>query len=144
MLPRADRLFVPALVLLLAALAAVLPAFAQERTGNAPAAVTAADYARAEKFLAPAVTPLVVGGSVSATWLPDDRFTYRNTTADGVEFILVDPVKLTRGRAFDHEKLAAALGAAASGTFDPRKLPFQTIEMSGDGKSVSFDVETRR
>ena len=131
-------------MLLLAALAAVQPAFAQERTGSAPAAVTAADYARAEKFLAPAVTPLVVGGSVSATWLPDDRFTYRNTTADGVEFILVDPVKLTRGRAFDHEKLAAALGAAAGGTFDPRKLPFQTIEVSTDGKTVSFDVETKR
>ena len=40
--------------------------------------VTAADYARAERFLAPAVTPLVVGGNVAATWLPDDRFWYRN------------------------------------------------------------------
>jgi dipeptidyl aminopeptidase/acylaminoacyl peptidase len=144
MLPRADRFYVRTLVYLLMALAAVQSVAAQERTGHAPAAVTAADYARAEKFLAPAVTPLVVGGSVSATWLPDDRFTYRNTTADGVEFILVDPVKLTRGRAFDHEKLAAALGAAAGGTFEPRKLPFQTIEMSADGKTVAFDVETRR
>ncbi len=35
--------------------------------------VTSADYARAERFLAPAVTPLVVGGNVAATWLPDDR-----------------------------------------------------------------------
>jgi hypothetical protein len=56
----------------------------------AQAPVTAADYARAEKFLAPAVTPLVVGGTVAATWLPDERFTYRNTTADG-RVQLVDP-----------------------------------------------------
>ena len=32
-------------------------------------AVTAADYARAEKFLAQNVTNLVVGGSVAANWL---------------------------------------------------------------------------
>ncbi len=107
-------------------------------------AVTAADYARAEKFLAATVNPLVVGGSVNAAWLADDRFTYRNTTADGSEFILVNPLKKTRAPALDHVKLAAALSTAAGGTFDPKKLPFQTIELSTDGKSVSFDVEQKR
>ena len=116
------------------------PALAQPAT----APVTAADYARAEKFLAAGVNPLVVGGSVNATFLPDDRFTYRNTTADGSEFILVNPAKKTRARAFDHEKLATTLAAAAGGTFDPKKFPFQTIELSTDGKSVSFDVEAKR
>jgi dipeptidyl-peptidase-4 len=106
--------------------------------------LTAADYARAEKFLAAGTTSLVVGGAVGAVWLPDDRLTYRNTTADGVEFILVDPVKKTRTRAFDHEKLAATLQTAAGGTFDAKKLPFQTIELSADSKKVSFDVEAKR
>jgi dipeptidyl-peptidase 4 len=110
----------------------------------AAAPITAADYARAEKFLAAGVSPLVVGGVVNATFLPDDRFTYRNTTADGFEFILVNPMKKTRARAFDHEKLAATLSAAAGGTFDAKKLPFQTIELSTDSKSVSFDVEAKR
>ncbi len=50
--------------------------------------MTPADYARAEKFLAAAVNPLVVGGSVAPNWLPDERFWYRSTTADGVEFVL--------------------------------------------------------
>jgi hypothetical protein len=72
-------------------------------------AVTAADYQRAEKFLAQNVTSLVVGGTVAANWLADDRFWYRNALADGAEFIVVDPVKKTRSRAFDHPKLAAAL-----------------------------------
>jgi dipeptidyl aminopeptidase/acylaminoacyl peptidase len=107
-------------------------------------AVTATDYARAEKFLAPTVNPLVVGGSVNAAWLADDRFTYRNATADGSEFILVNPLKKTRVPAFDHVKLAATLSTAAGGTYDPKKLPFQTIELSADGKSVSFDVEQKR
>ena len=133
---------IPVFILLLAVSVIPAPARAQER-GGAPA-VTAADYARAEKFLAPALTPLVVGGSVSAAWLPDERFTYRNTTSAGAEFILVDPVKKTRVRAFDHEKLAAALTAAAGAPFDPLKLPFQTIELSADGKTVSFDVAAGR
>ncbi len=116
------------------------PALAQP----AAAPLTAADYARAEKFLAAGVNPLVVGGSVNATFLADDRFTYRNATADGFEFILVNPSKKTRARAFDHEKLATTLATAAGGTFDPKKFPFQTIELSTDGKSVSFDVEAKR
>ncbi len=106
--------------------------------------LTAADYARAEKFLAATMNPLVVGGTVNPAWLADDRFTYRNTTADGSEFILVNPLKKTRVPAFDHVKLAARLSTAAGGTYDPKKLPFQTIELSADGKSVSFDVEQKR
>ena len=48
----------------------------------APAAMTAADYARAEKFLAQHVNPLVSGGSVAANRLPGDRFWYRSTAGD--------------------------------------------------------------
>src|SRR5262245_33968311 len=59
--------------------------------------VTAADYARANKFLAPALNGLVVGGVVAPTWLPDERFWYRNTLADGtVQTILVSPAARTR------------------------------------------------
>jgi dipeptidyl-peptidase-4 len=142
--PRDPRRSVRMILFLLAVLASVQPAFAQARAATAPPAPTADDYARAEKFLGPAVTPLVVGGSVSAAWLPDDRFTYRSTTAEGIQFLLVDPARATKVPAFDHARLAAALGAAAGGTFDPKQLPFPSIELSADGKSVSFDVETRR
>lgn len=144
MLPRAARLPIRVLVILVAGLAALVPVFAQVRSGEAPPAVTTADYARAEKFLAPTVTPLVIGGSVSPSWLSDERFAYRRTTADGSEFVLVDPVKRTRGPAFDHAKLAATLSAATGGKYTDRQLPFQSIELSADAKMVSFDVETRR
>jgi dipeptidyl-peptidase-4 len=144
MLPRFVRLSVQAPVILLVAFVAIAPGVAQERRSDAPPAVTAADYARAEKFLAPAVTPLVVGGSVSATWLPDGRFTYRNTVPDGAEFILVDPVKKTRARAFDHARLAAALSASSGTTYGELELPFERFEFSADGMSISFDAGTRR
>jgi dipeptidyl-peptidase 4 len=144
MLPRTVRLSVRRLIILLAGFVAIVPGIAQERRSDAPPVVTAADYARAEKFLAPAVTPLVVGGSVSATWLPDERFWYRNTMPDGTEFILVDPVKRTRARAFDHARIAAALSAASGTTYGELKLPFERFEFSTDGRSISFDAGTRR
>lgn len=59
-------------------------------------AVTAADYARAEKFLAPNLQGLVVGGTVTPTWLPEDRFWFRNQTLTGNEIVVVDPVRKTR------------------------------------------------
>jgi dipeptidyl-peptidase 4 len=57
---------------------------------------TVADYQRAEKFLAPALAGLVVGGAVNATWLPDGRFWYRNQTLTGNEIVVVDPATKTR------------------------------------------------
>jgi dipeptidyl aminopeptidase/acylaminoacyl peptidase len=80
--------------LALLSLVAAVPAFAQQPF--TPKSVTADDYARAEKFLTPATTPLVVGGAVTANWLPDDRLWYRNATTNGSEIILVDPAKKTR------------------------------------------------
>ena len=117
---------------------------AAQTTSTAPA-VTAADYARAEKFLAASTNPLIVGGTVNATWLPDDRFTYRSNKGDGQsEFLLVDPVAKTRVPAFDHARLAAALATASGTKVDPAKLPFQTIELSADAQSVSFDMGAKR
>jgi len=73
LVPRSAALVAPSL----AAALVVAPLAAQ------PRALTAADYARAERFLAPNVAPLVTNAGVQPTWLPDGRFTYRVRTADG-------------------------------------------------------------
>ena len=57
---------------------------------------------------------------------------------------LVDPVKKTRTRAFDHAKLAAALSTAAGATFDELGLPFQTMDLSPDRATVSFNLAAKR
>lgn len=69
-----------------------IPVYAQQQ----PRVFTTADYARAERFLAPNVTRLVIGGEVTATWLPDDRFWYGSATTTGLEYVLIDPEKRTR------------------------------------------------
>src|SRR5919201_790421 len=54
-------------------------------------ALTAADYARAERFMNYNTTPLVLHSGVRPTWLPDGRFWYRTTTENGTAFFVVDP-----------------------------------------------------
>ena len=138
MLSRSPRLVRTSLML--AAVAAASVANAQPTAG----AVTSADYARAEKFLAATLNPLVVGGTVTPTWMTGGKFTYKSTTSDGSRFFVVDPIKKTRVAAFEHVAVAATLSKAAGGTYDAKKFPFQSIELTADGKSVSFDVETKR
>jgi dipeptidyl aminopeptidase/acylaminoacyl peptidase len=77
---------------MLAASALVVPVIAQQRAGSLRA-MTAADYARAEKFMTWNTTPLVYRSGVRPTWIDGDRFWYRVTTATGSEAILVDAAK---------------------------------------------------
>jgi dienelactone hydrolase len=125
----------------------VLPATplgAQQPQPYAPRALTAEDYARAERTLAASTTPLVLGAEVRPNWLPDGRFWYRNTIAEGAEFVVVDPARRTRVRLFDHDRMAAALSDVAGETYRPFELPFRALELVGDGQSIAFDVGTRR
>src|SRR5712672_2184142 len=85
-----------------------ITAVAQQPAADAPRALTAADYARAEKFMGYNTTPLVFRSGVRPNWLAGERFWYRNSTAEGTEFVLVDAARGTRMAAFDHSKLAAA------------------------------------
>jgi dipeptidyl aminopeptidase/acylaminoacyl peptidase len=79
-----------------------------------PAAVTVADYERAESRLGPGVQNLVSGGTVQANWLPDDRFWYRSGTGQNVQVILVDPA--TRSRTVCDAQLANCPGVPAEAT----------------------------
>ena len=105
--------------------------------------LTTATYDSAARFLAPALTNVVIGGSVSPAWLPDDRFYYRNTTGSGSELILVDPAKRTRVPAFDHERVAAALSAASGTRYMAAQLPMQ-LELSAKADTVFVGSTTSR
>jgi dipeptidyl-peptidase-4 len=122
---------------------AVVPSRAQER-GGAPRAVTAADYAHAEKFLGYNTNPLVLHSGVRPNWLLGDRFWYRTTTADGSEFVMVDPASGAKSPAFDQVKLAAALSAAAGTSYDAHHLPFMDFDLSADGRTISLRAGSRR
>ena len=104
--------------------------------------VTLADYQRAERFLSTNTGSLVYHANVSPNWLDDGRMWYRNTTEDGVEFIIVDPRAKTREHAFDHERLANVLSNKDT-TYGAFGLPFRSFELTKKGRVISFDVKDK-
>jgi dipeptidyl aminopeptidase/acylaminoacyl peptidase len=131
-----SRLVLPALIFVFA-----LSAAAQQ--GNT-ISLTAADYARAEKFMGYNTGQLVDRGGVRPNWLPGERFWYRVLTPQGSEFILVNPANGTRGAAFDHARLAAALSTAAGAKYEAARLPFTQFTFEPDGNSISFSAAKKR
>ncbi len=99
--------------------------------------VTAADYARAEKFLAFNTMPLVANTGVVPTWLPDGRFTYRVRRADGTSpLMLVDPARGTRT---DCAATPAACPPPPAAAAPARRAPGRAPEsLSPDGTHAVF------
>jgi dipeptidyl-peptidase-4 len=102
-------------------------------------ALTADDYARAEKFLNYNTNRLVLHVAAQPTWVGDDRFWYRTTTENGTEFVLVDAGTGAKTAAFDQTKMAAALSAAARASYTAYRLPFNQFDFSADRKAISFN-----
>jgi dipeptidyl-peptidase-4 len=105
-------------------------------------------YSRAEQLLNWNTTLLVSGDEVQPQWLPDgNRFWYRNKTASGAEFVIIDPVRNTRGLAFDNARLASAMSVARDTSYEPNKLPFRTFRFGNDNKNereIEFTANRKR
>ena len=111
------------------------PLLAQQ-TPVAPAALSAADYARAERFMGYNANPLVLHAVGRATWLPapDERFWYRTTTEKGAEAFVVDAGGGTRSACDLPQCRAAENGRGRGGQgATPR-----TDVPSPDGKRTAF------
>ena len=109
-----------------------------------PRQLTAADYARAERYLGTTTAPLVTGIGVRPTWLENNRFWYRTTIPGGYAFYLVDATRRSRTEAFDRARLAAALGLAIDSVLDASRPPFSSIEYAKDMRSVTVSARNRR
>ena len=131
-------------LLLVAPAALALPAARAQQSTPPARILTTADYARAERWMPYYTVPLVSGGVRNPTWLADGRLWYRTTTTAGTAFIAVDPRTRRRSRAFDQARLAAALSAAAGTTFAAESLPITSFDVTGNGRSIEFDLQTRR
>ena len=78
------------------------------------------------------------------TWIDDARYRYRRTTAGGFEFV-VRAVGDDQARpAFDHARLAAALGEVLDAPQEPLRLPFEDYEFDGNEDVIRFRVDGQR
>ena len=85
---------------------------------------TLADYERAQALQAKG-RGLVVNVPGTPTWIgKSDHFWYTRSVKAGTEFMLADAAAGTKRPAFDHERLAASISAAAGHTYTGLTLPF--------------------
>ncbi|HXG83156.1 MAG TPA: DPP IV N-terminal domain-containing protein [Pyrinomonadaceae bacterium] len=114
--------------------------FAQTGKTEPLKALTAEDYARAEKFLGYNVAPLVDRAGARPNWLPDERFWYRVLTPMGSEFVLINPADGSRRAFADQAKLNAVIGSAAPADASQRAGQNQNPNeiLSPDGKRAAF------
>ena len=108
-------------------------------SGDAGAQGTQADYERA-MHLRDVTANKVFRDRVRPNWLADNtRFWYRNDWAEERrEFILVDAEAGTRGPAFDHTRLAAALAEATDEAVDADHLDIGKLEFDETGSPLKF------
>jgi dipeptidyl aminopeptidase/acylaminoacyl peptidase len=124
----------------------MLAAIASTLAAQPARVYTTQDYAQAEKFMPYNVSSLVLHTVDNPAWLADDRFWYRDTGAQGSSFIMVDPAKGTKTRAFDQAKLAAALTPFSRNqtAVEPNHLPVQAFALSDNDKTVTVLAFGRR
>jgi len=111
---------------------------------DAQDALTAKDYANAENQMGYNTQKYVDRANVFPNWMPGEKFWYRVLTPTGSEFVLVDAAKGTRTVAFDHEKLATSISSATNKKYTGSMLPFQVINYSADGKSITFRTDGKQ
>jgi len=111
----------------LLALATATGAHAQTR------AVTADDYARAERFVAYNANPLVDHAVTTVTWLDATGFWYRDHDAAGDHFLRFDVATGRASPLFDHKRLADALAKSGGKPVDASKLKVTEARIAQDG-----------
>ncbi len=99
-----------------------------------------ADYDRAYG-LRSRVTGKVVNTAETPVWIEGSTsFWYRKTVAGGHQFVLVDPTVPSKQPAFDHERLATALSAAAGASYTGVTLPFAIVNFVDHQLAIEFTV----
>jgi dipeptidyl aminopeptidase/acylaminoacyl peptidase len=99
-------------------------------------------YDRAARLVPPNLERLAFTLDVMPQWIrKTSRFWYRREARDGREFVLIEPAEARRRPLFDHKRLADALSKATGAPVDPRRLPFETLELTEDEGAVDFEVK---
>lgn len=100
--------------------------------------LTVDDYERAAGFLSWNLSNKIYRQTLNPYWIDSDRFWYRIDIPEGQKFYYVDPEKVEKSPAFDHERLATAITVRADIDINPYELPFRFFRYSEDRKEISF------
>jgi dipeptidyl aminopeptidase/acylaminoacyl peptidase len=106
-----------------------------------PGSVTVADYQRATGLQA-RWEGLVTDAIETPTWASPTRLVYRKSVRGGHSFVVADADAAAKRPAFDHARLAAALGSAAGKSYTATTLPFSTFTFAGGDGEIAFAADS--
>ncbi|HEY3791353.1 MAG TPA: DPP IV N-terminal domain-containing protein [Bradyrhizobium sp.] len=111
---------------------------------ESPQAVTAADYARAERFLRGHMPQYVDNADIEHHWIgSEDKFWYLRANAAGEhEFVVVDAATGEKSAAFDQKIIAAGLTEATKNPVNALKLPFSVFRFVSEKQAIEFRIGT--
>jgi dipeptidyl-peptidase-4 len=135
---RPFTLTLPLLVALTLSVLSIVPADSMAAQG------TRTDYARAEQLLGWNAQELVLHDGIRPRWIAGNQFWYRDRTARGYEFVMVDAASGAKRPVFDHVKLAATLSQAADTSYEPWKLPFRDFRLSDNARTIRVGTSRTR
>jgi dipeptidyl-peptidase-4 len=101
---------------------------------TAPSEVMLARYRRAAEIQAANAHRWIRNESVVPHWIPGrDQFWYLRELAEGHRFTTVDATTGSKADAFDHARLARALGERTGKSFDADALPLYNVSIDAGG-----------
>ena len=111
-------------------------ALSQGALAQSPAKVTKADYDRAASMLSQTVNPLVDHAVQAVQWLDDTTFVYVDNDVNGTRLMRMDAVTGKAVVAFDHARMAKALGTAIGKPVDAKRLDktISNVGLEADGR----------
>ena len=99
---------------------------------EARAQIDRATYARAEQMLPWNRARILFNAEVDVYWIPGSEAAwYQRRTEAGWQFVVADARAGTKRAAFDHARMAEALGRATGGAADANHLPIAALEFRG-------------
>ncbi|HIO76461.1 MAG TPA: hypothetical protein EYG63_04630 [Gammaproteobacteria bacterium] len=105
------------------------------------AAVTLADYERAEQFLAVNTSKLMRNNILAQYWQDDDRLIYRRSTLQGSEYMIVDVVSGEKSVLFDTKAVAAVLADLGDEEIDVDDLSLSALKLGATGEELRFNFD---
>ena len=116
---------------------AALFAFASAQNGH-----NQANWKLQAQFSNDVLGKFVYSSTVNPSWINEsEKFWYLWTESTGKRFMIVDPKKKSKERAFDHVKLAAALSELSMKPYVAEQLPFNSISYNKEETAFTFTVE---
>ncbi|NLE35865.1 MAG: prolyl oligopeptidase family serine peptidase [Bacteroidales bacterium] len=101
--------------------------------------VTERDYERAAS-ISKQLSGKVWHSDINPEWVgATNLLLFEDQTPAGKDYILADPVKKTRKKAFDAARVASALAVASGDSISAANLPIRNLSMADDLKTMTFE-----